>query len=107
MRTREKQFRHSKISVIDVKQTPIKVDTNSGIDYLAICNEFNETPDISKKLELSYLLPNELFCTCRFCGERVMTKNTKLEFSVRNKTILVIIPSVRYRIIDGVTYELS
>lgn len=107
MRTREKQFRHSKISVVDVKQTPIKVDTNSGIDYLNICDEFNNTTDIDKKLELSYLLPKELFCTCRFCGNRVMTKNSKLEFSVRNKTILVIIPSIRYRIIDGVTYELS
>ena len=60
MRTREKQFRHSKISVVDVKQTPIKVDTNSGIDYLTICDEFNETTDIDKKLELSYLLPKEL-----------------------------------------------
>lgn len=107
MRTREKQFRHSKISVVDVKQAPINVDTNSGIDYLTICDEFNNTTYIDKKLELSYLLPDELFCTCRFCGERVMTKNSKLEFRVRNKTILVIIPSVRYRIIDGVTYELS
>lgn len=107
MRTREKQFRHSKISVEDVKQTPIKVDTNSGIDFLKICNEFNNASDIDKKLELSYLLPEELFCTCRFCGKRVMTKNSKLEFNTRKNTILVKIPGVRYRIINGVTYELS
>ena len=107
MRTKEKQFRHSTISVIDVKQTPVKVDTNSGIDYLAICKEFNNTTDINKKLELSYLLPDELFCTCRFCGSRIMTKNSKLDFNRINNTILVKIPEVRYRIIDGVKYELS
>lgn len=107
MRTREKQFRHSKISVIDVKQTPVKVDTNNGVDYFTICKEFNNTTDINKKLELSYLLPEELFCTCRFCGKRIMTKNSKLEFNTKEKTILVKIPEVRYRIIDGVTYELS
>lgn len=107
MRTKEKQFRHSTISVIDVKQTPVKVDTNSGIDYLAICKEFNSTTDINKKLELSYLLPDELFCTCRFCGSRIMTKNSKLDFNRINNTILVKIPEVRYRIIDGVKYELS
>ena len=89
MRTKEKQFRHSTISVIDVKQTPVKVDTNSGIDYLAICKEFNNTTDINKKLELSYLLPDELFCTCRFCGSRIMTKNSKLDFNRINNTILV------------------
>lgn len=107
MRTRDKQFRHSKISVEDVKQTPIKVDTNSGIDYLGVCKEFNETTDIGRKLELSYLLPEELFCTCRFCSKRVMTKTSKLEFNTRKNTILVKIPGVRYRIIDGVIYELS
>ena len=107
MRTKEKQFRHSTISVIDVKQTPVKVDTNSGIDYLAICKEFNNATDINKKLELSYLLPDELFCTCRFCGSRIMTQNSKLDFDKVNKTILVKIPGVRYRIIDGVKYELS
>ena len=107
MRTKEKQFRHSTISVIDVKQTPVKVDTNSGIDYLAICKEFNNATDINKKLELSYLLPDELFCTCRFCGSRIMTKNSKLDFNRINNTILVKIPEVRYRIIDGVKYELS
>ena len=41
MRTKEKQFRHSTISVIDVKQTPVKVDTNSGVDFSTICKEFN------------------------------------------------------------------
>ena len=107
MRTKEKQFRHSKISVIDIEQTPVKVDTNSDIDFWSICNEFNNTEDISKKLELSYLLPKELFCTCRFCGNRIMTKTSKLEFNRRKNTILVKIPSVRYRIIDGVKYELS
>ena len=107
MRTKEKQFRHSTISVIDVKQTPVKVDTNRSIDYLAICKEFNNTTDINKKLELSYLLPDELFCTCRFCGSRIMTKNSKLDFNRINNTILVKIPEVRYRIIDGVKYELS
>ena len=107
MRTKEKQFRHSAISVIDVKQTPVKVDTNSGVDFSTICKEFNNTTDISKKLELSYLLPEELFCTCRFCGRRIMTKNSKLDFNRMNNTILVKIPEVRYRIIDGVKYELS
>ena len=107
MRTKEKQFRHSTISVIDVKQTPVKVDTNRSIDYLAICKEFNNATDINKKLELSYLLPDELFCTCRFCGSRIMTKNSKLDFNRINNTILVKIPEVRYRIIDGVKYELS
>ena len=107
MRTKEKQFRHSKISVIDIEQTPVKVDTNSDIDFWSICNEFNNTEDISKKLELSYLLPKELFCTCRFCVNRIMTKTSKLEFNRRKNTILVKIPSVRYRIIDGVKYELS
>ena len=85
MRTKEKEFRHSKISVVDVEQTPVKVDTNSGVDFLSICNEFNNTEDINKKLELSYLLPNELFCTCRFCGNRIMTKTSKLEFNRRKK----------------------
>ena len=107
MRTKEKQFRHSTINVIDVKQTPVKVDTNSGVDFSTICKEFNNTTDISKKLELSYLLPEELFCTCRFCGRRIMTKNSKLDFNRMNNTILVKIPEVRYRIIDGVKYELS
>ena len=107
MRTKEKQFRHSTISVIDVKQTPVKVDTNNGVDYFTICKEFNNTTDINKKLELSYLLPDELFCTCRFCGSRIMTKNSKLDFNRINNTILVKIPEVRYRIIDGVKYELS
>lgn len=107
MRTKEKQFRHSTISVIDVKQTSIKVDTNNGVDYFTICKEFNNTTDINKKLELSYLLPEELFCICRFCGSRIMTKNSKLEFNKISKTILVKIPEVRYRIIDEVKYELS
>lgn len=107
MRTKEKQFRHSTISVIDVKQTPVKVDANSGVDFSTICKEFNNTTDISKKLELSYLLPEELFCTCRFCGSRIMTQNSKLDFDRKNNTILVKIPEVRYRIIDGVKYELS
>ena len=107
MRTKEKQFRHSTISVIDIKQTPVKVDTNNGVDYFTICKEFNNTTDINKKLELSYLLPDELFCTCRFCGSRIMTKNSKLDFNRINNTILVKIPEVRYRIIDGVKYELS
>ena len=107
MRTKEKQFRHSTISVIDVKQTPVNVDTNNGVDYFTICKEFNNTTDINKKLELSYLLPEELFCTCRFCGSRIMTKNSKLEFNKISKTILVKIPEVRYRIIDEVKYELS
>lgn len=107
MRTKEKQFRHSKISVIDIEQTLVKVDTTNGIDFWSICNEFNNTEDISKKLELSYLLPKELFCTCRFCGNRIMTKTSKLEFNRRKNTILVKIPSVRYRIIDDVKYELS
>ena len=107
MRTKEKEFRHSTISVIDIEQTPVKVDTNNGVDYLTICKEFNNTTDINKKLELSYLLPEELFCTCRFCGSRIMTQNSKLDFNRINKTILVKIPGVRYRIIDGVKYELS
>ena len=107
MRTKEKQFRHSTISVIDVKQTPVKVDTNNGVDYFTICKEFNNTTDINKKLELSYLLPEELFCTCRFCGSRIMTQNSKLEFNKISKTILIKIPEVRYRIIDEVKYELS
>ena len=107
MRTKEKQFRHSTISVIDVKQTPVKVDTNSGVGFSTICKEFNNTTDINKKLELSYLLPEELFCTCRFCGSRIMTQNSKLEFNKISKTVLVKIPEVRYRIIDGVKYELS
>ena len=107
MRTKEKEFRHSTISVIDIEQTSVKVDTNNGVDYLTICKEFNNTTDINKKLELSYLLPEELFCTCRFCGSRIMTQNSKLDFNRINKTILVKIPGVRYRIIDGVKYELS
>lgn len=107
MRTKEKQFRHSTISVIDIEQTPVKVDTNNGVDYFTICKEFNNTTDINKKLELSYLLPEELFCTCRFCGSRIMAQNSKLDFNKENKTILVKIPGVRYRIIDGVKYELS
>lgn len=107
MRTKEKEFRHFTISVIDIEQTPVKVDTNNGVDYLTICKEFNNTTDINKKLELSYLLPEELFCTCRFCGSRIMTQNSKLDFNRINKTILVKIPGVRYRIIDGVKYELS
>ena len=107
MRTKEKEFRHSTISVIDIEQTPVKVDTNNGVDYLTICKEFNNTTDINKKLELSYLLPEELFCTCRFCGSQIMTQNSKLDFNRINKTILVKIPGVRYRIIDGVKYELS
>ena len=107
MRTKEKEFRHSTISVIDIEQTTVKVDTNNGVDYLTICKEFNNTTDINKKLELSYLLPEELFCTCRFCGSRIMTQNSKLDFNRINKTILVKIPGVRYRIIDGVKYELS
>ena len=107
MRTKEKEFRHSTISVIDIEQTPVKVDTNNGVDYLTICKEFNNTTDINKKLELSYLLPEELFCTCRFCGSRIITQNSKLDFNRINKTILVKIPGVRYRIIDGVKYELS
>ena len=107
MRTKEKEFRHSTISVIDIEQTPVKVDTNNGVDYLTICKEFNNTTDINKKLELSYLLPEELFCTCRFCVSRIMTQNSKLDFNRINKTILVKIPGVRYRIIDGVKYELS
>ena len=36
-----------------------------------------------------------------------MTQNSKLDFNRINKTILVKIPGVRYRIIDGVKYELS
>ena len=70
MRTKDKEFIHSKISVIDIKFPKVKVDNFEHV--MEICDKFNAETDIDVKRKLSYELPEELFCTCRFCGKRII-----------------------------------
>ena len=58
MRTKDKEFIHSKINVTDVKFPKVKVDNFEHI--MEICDKFNTETNIDIKRKLSYELPEEL-----------------------------------------------
>ena len=105
MRTKDKEFIHSKISVTDVKFPKVKVDNFEHI--MEICDKFNTETDIDVKRKLSYELPEELFCTCRFCGKRIINSKFIVKYYKGKGELYNFVPQIKYRIIDGKQYELS
>lgn len=105
MRTKDKQFRHSEISVTDIKFPKVKVDNFEHL--MSICDKFNTETDVNIKRKLSYELPKELFCTCRFCGKRIINSKFVINYSKRKNELYNFVPQIKYRIIDGKQYELS
>lgn len=74
--------------------------------YRPIIKKFNTSISTKEKEKIAEQLPNELFCTCRFCGRKVITPKSIIDIhkdgSINSNT-----PSVKYRIIDGKKYELN
>lgn len=105
MRTKDKEFIHSKISVTDIKFPKVKVDNFDHI--MEICDKFNAETNIDVKRKLSYELPEELFCTCRFCGKRIINSKFIIKYCKQRNELYNFVPQIKYRIIDGKQYELS
>lgn len=105
MRTKDKQYRHSTVTVEDIKFPTVTVD--NILQYKDICEKYNTSTNIEEKTKLSYLLPAELFCTCRICGKRIVNLNFFIDTNIKHSYINNCVPSIKYRIIDGVTHELS
>ena len=105
MRTKDKQFRHSKIIVTDIKFPKVKVDNFEHL--MSICDKFNTETDVSIKRKLSYELPEELFCTCRFCEKRIINSKFVIKYCKQRNELYNFVPQIKYRIIDGKQYELS
>lgn len=105
MRTKDKKYRHSVVTVEDINFPTVTVD--NILHYKDICEKYNSSTNIEEKIKLSYMLPPELFCTCRICGKRIINSNFTVGTNIKHSYITTYIPSVKYRIIDGVTHELS
>ena len=105
MRTKDKKYRHSVVTVEDINFPAVTVD--NILQYKDICEKYNNSTNIEEKTKLSYMLPPELFCTCRICGKRIINSNFIVGANIKHSYITTYIPSVKYRIIDGVTHELS
>lgn len=105
MRTKEKQYRHSTVAIEDVKFPMVTVD--NILHYKDICEKYNTSTNIEEKTKLSYMLPPELFCKCRICGKRIINSNFIVDINIKRSYITVGVPKIKYRIIDGVTHELS
>lgn len=105
MRTKEKQYRHSTVAIEDVKFPMVTVD--NILHYKDICEKYNTSTNIEEKTKLSYMLPSELFCTCRICGKRIINSNFIVDINIKNSYITIGVPKIKYRIIDGVKHELS
>jgi hypothetical protein len=105
MRTKEKQYRHSTVNIEDIKFPTVTVD--NILHYKDICEKYNTSTNIEEKTKLSYMLPPELFCTCRICGKRIINSNFIVDVNIKHSYITIGVPSVKYRIIDGVKHELS
>lgn len=105
MRTKEKQYRHSTVTIEDIKFPTVTVD--NILQYKDICEKYNNSTNIEEKTKLSYMLPSELFCTCRICGKRIVNSNFSVNINIKHSYISNYAPSIKYRIIDGVTHELS
>ena len=105
MRTKDKKYRHSVVTVEDINFPAVTVD--NILQYKDICEKYNNSTNIEEKTKLSYMLPPELFCTCRICGKRIINSNFIVGANIKHSYITTHIPSVKYRIIDGVTHELS
>ena len=105
MRTKDKKYRHSVVTVEDINFPAVIVD--NILQYKDICEKYNNSTNIEEKTKFSYMLPPELFCTCRICGKRIINSNFIVGANIKHSYITTYIPSVKYRIIDGVTHELS
>ena len=105
MRTKDKQYRHSTVTIEDVKFPIVIVD--NILQYKDICEKYNTSTNIEEKTKLSYLLPAELFCTCRICGKRIVNSNFFINTNIKHSYINNCVPVIKYRIIDGGTHELS
>ena len=105
MRTKEKQYRHSTVTIEDIKFPTVTVD--NILQYKDICEKYNNSTNIEEKTKLSYMLPSELFCTCRICGKRIINSNFNVGINTKRLYITNNVPAIKYRIIDGIKHELS
>lgn len=101
---KKSKYYHTEVQVEDVGFQPVFV--NDLTIFKPVIKEFNNSKDIDTKLELSKQLPDELFCNCRFCNQRIIYPNSRLEVHYNN-SITVERPSIYKRIIDGKEYTLS
>ena len=105
MRTKDKKYRHSVVTVEDINFPAVTVD--NILHYKDICEKYNNSTNIEEKTKLSYKLPSELFCTCRICGKRIINSNFTVDINIKHSYITIGVPKIKYRIIDGVKHELS
>ena len=102
--TRKSKYYHSEVQVEDVCFRPV-----FGYDLKLlkpIIKEFNNSRNVKEKLEISKKLPDELFCNCRICGERIIYPIHELK-TYKDNSITVYKPGVYKRIINGKEYVLS
>lgn len=104
MTNTNKKYYHSSAKVEDILFPKVY-----GYDltvYRPIIKKFNASTSTSEKENIAEQLPSELFCTCRFCGKKVITAKSKIDIH-KDGSINSDTPSVKYRIINGRKYELS
>lgn len=102
---KDRKYWHSEVDVIDIEFNSIKVDTN--INYKDIVNNYNNADNINDKLIYAKQLPDDLFCTCRFCGEKIINKNFYIVYNKKESTLKNCVPKVEYRVVDGIRHKLS
>lgn len=84
----------------------IKIDTK----LYQIFKQFNASHDISEKLKLFMLFPQDLqnqFMTCRFCTNKIINSNSVVKASMKQQHAKLIVPGVYKRIINDNIYKLS
>ena len=101
------KYYHTKVDVEDFPSECISIDSDTSKRLKQLIKLFNESKDKDYKLELAHQMNVDgLFPVCRYCGELVVNRNTRVHIW-SNNTIQLTIPSIRYRVIDGKKYEIS
>lgn len=102
---KDKTYWHSEVDVQDIPFDKVYVDNH--IDYTDIVNHYNNATTYEEKLKWSTQLPDELFCTCRICGKRILNSNFRIGYVKKSSICKNDVPKIRYRVVDGVQHELS
>lgn len=105
------KFYHSSVEVQDLGFEPIDVSMYTQEQRNNIYNILKEfsakETSLARKREITDTLPDEWFCHCRLCGKKIVNKNSVYVMNRERTVVKVICPAVKYRVIDGVKYELS
>lgn len=108
---RRDKFYHSSVEVQDLGFEPIDVSMytqEQRNNFYKVLKEFSsKETSLTRKREIADTLPDNWFCHCRFCGKKIVNKNSTYVMNRERTVVKAICPVVKYRVIDGVKYELS